>query len=273
MEWFSTFPPTGPPVQAHAQRLPPDKLIAAKAEFKKMEEMGIIRWSISMVTDASDSGLGATLQQHINDTDQSIAFFSWQLQKPETKYSMYDRELLAIFLAVCHFWYFLEARQFTVYTDHRLLTSAMSKSSDQWSARQQRQLSYISEFTMDIQHIPGVDNPMADALSRASISAIHEGNIDFKAMAQDQQGDPEVHACLTAITGLQFQSIPIEGTDLTLIVIHPQVDNAPWCHQSWCRWVFEAVHGLSLIQVSGQQSNSCHLSSSGMAWPGRSENG
>ena len=37
----------GPPVHARARRLPPDKLRIAKEEFRKMEEMGIIRRSNS----------------------------------------------------------------------------------------------------------------------------------------------------------------------------------------------------------------------------------
>ena len=41
------IPTTGPPVHAKARRLPPDKLAIAKAEFQKMEEMGIIRRSSS----------------------------------------------------------------------------------------------------------------------------------------------------------------------------------------------------------------------------------
>ena len=35
------------PVHAHARRLPPDKLETAKAEFKQMEDMGIIQCSSS----------------------------------------------------------------------------------------------------------------------------------------------------------------------------------------------------------------------------------
>ena len=41
------IPTKGPPVHAHARRLPPDKLAAAKAEFDSMEEMGLIRRSSS----------------------------------------------------------------------------------------------------------------------------------------------------------------------------------------------------------------------------------
>ena len=41
------IPTKGPPVHAHARRLPPDKLATAKAEFIRMEAMGIIRRSSS----------------------------------------------------------------------------------------------------------------------------------------------------------------------------------------------------------------------------------
>ena len=37
------IPTEGHPVHARARRLPPDKLVVAKEEFRKMEEMGIIR--------------------------------------------------------------------------------------------------------------------------------------------------------------------------------------------------------------------------------------
>ena len=41
------IPTKGPPVHARARRLPPDKLVLAKAEFDRMEAMGIIRRSSS----------------------------------------------------------------------------------------------------------------------------------------------------------------------------------------------------------------------------------
>ena len=45
-----------------------------------------------------------------------LAFFSHQLRPPERKYSAFDRKLLALYLAVRHFHYFLEARSFIAYT-------------------------------------------------------------------------------------------------------------------------------------------------------------
>lgn len=42
--WIET---KGPPIHARARRLPPDKLLAAKAEFRKLLKLGIIRPSKS----------------------------------------------------------------------------------------------------------------------------------------------------------------------------------------------------------------------------------
>jgi transposase InsO family protein len=60
----------------------------------------------------------------------------------------------------------LEGRQFVVFPDHPPLLGALGRVSEPWSARQQRQLSYIAEFTADIRHIAGQSNRVADTLSR-----------------------------------------------------------------------------------------------------------
>ena len=79
-----------------------------------------------MITDASDVAVGAVLQQYVNGQWCPIAFFSKSLKAAETRYSTFDRELLAIYLAVKHFRYFLEGRQFHIWTDHKPLTFALS---------------------------------------------------------------------------------------------------------------------------------------------------
>ena len=60
----------------------------------------------------------------------------------------------------------LEGGEFLLFTDHKPLTSALFRSSPPWSARQQRHLAYIAEFTSSIVHVPGLENIVADALSR-----------------------------------------------------------------------------------------------------------
>ena len=60
----------------------------------------------NIMTDASDTAVGAVLQQQINGEWKLIAFFSKRLKPAETRYSTFDRELLAIYLAIKHFQHF-----------------------------------------------------------------------------------------------------------------------------------------------------------------------
>ena len=121
---------------------------------------------ISLVTDASATHVGAVLQQREKSSWRPLAFFSAKLSATQQKYSAFDRELLGVFLALRHFRFELEGRRFHIITDHLPLVSALFRVSPPWSARQQRQLSFISEFTSDIRHAPGSANVVADNLSR-----------------------------------------------------------------------------------------------------------
>ena len=62
----------------------------------------------SLTADASDQVVGAILQQFVNGVWVPLAFFSKKLRPPERKYSAFDRELLALYLGIRHFRYFLE---------------------------------------------------------------------------------------------------------------------------------------------------------------------
>lgn len=86
--------------------------------------------SVALTTDASDYAVGAVYEQLVGGVWQPLAFFSRQLRSSERKYSTFDRELLALYLAVRHFRFLLEARPFTVFVDHKPLIFAMSKVSE-----------------------------------------------------------------------------------------------------------------------------------------------
>jgi hypothetical protein len=95
-----------------------------------------------------------------------LSFFSSKLSPAESRYSSFYSELLATYLAVRHFQFMLEARKFHILTDHKPVTYALHRVSEPWSAKQQRQLSYLAEFTADICQVAGKENVVADALSR-----------------------------------------------------------------------------------------------------------
>ena len=136
----------------------------------------------TLTVDASDVAMGGVLEQRINGKFRPVAFFSKKLSVAERKYSAFDRELLGMVRAIEHFRNFVEGRAFTIYTDHKPLTTVLASQSER-SPRQTRHLSFISEFTSDIRHVKGKDNEVADALSR--VEAI-TAQVDLRAMAREQ---------------------------------------------------------------------------------------
>ena len=204
--------------------------------------------SISLTSDASDQAVGAVLEQYVDGFLQPLAFFSKQLRPPEQKYSTFDRELLALYLAIRHFKYFLEGRSFTMFTDHKPLVGAMSKASDLWTARQQRHLAHISEFSTDIRHVSGKDNVVADCLSRNTTGTNTLDNFvlgtDYAAMARAQTQDTDVQAFQTAINGLTIRPIQIHNSGPVLLcdvsLGHPR----PIVPRTFQRQVFEAIQTL-----------------------------
>ncbi|GBN18623.1 Transposon Ty3-I Gag-Pol polyprotein [Araneus ventricosus] len=140
---------------------------------------------LSLFTDASDTAIGAMLQQYENSTWQPITFYSKKLNDTQQNYSTYDRELLGIYLSVKHFKHYLEGRTFTIYTDHKPLIFAFHQKLDKAAPRQARQLIYISQFSTDIKYIKGENNIVADKLSRVTEVSL----IDYDQIADAQTQD------------------------------------------------------------------------------------
>jgi cleavage and polyadenylation specificity factor subunit 1 len=103
---------------------------------------------LALVTDASTSAMGAVLQQRVDNAWQPLAY-SKKLNLAQQIYSAYDRELLAVYNAVKHFRHMLEARHFTIFTDHKPITSFQQKR-DKCSPRQFNHLDFFAQFTTDM---------------------------------------------------------------------------------------------------------------------------
>ena len=204
-----------------------------------------------LTVDASNLAVGGVLEQFLEGNWKPLAFFSRKLDKAQKSYSTFDRELLAMYSAVKHFSYFVEGQTFHIYTDHKPLTFAFASSSECWTSRQQRHLSYIAEYTTDVRHVHGRDNAVADALSRVELSrnpvCMAAGFPDFNLlnMAQAQQADSGVQAYRTAITRLVLADIPIQGTTTTLLCDTSTGVARPIVPLSWRRVVFDAIHCLA----------------------------
>lgn len=122
-----------------------------------------------------------------------------------------------------------------------------------WSARQQCQLVAISEFTMDIQHVVGKSNHVADCLSHALVSPIYVG-IDYYAMTADQSGNLDILALKPAQTGLILEDRPVQDGGPPLVCDISTSRPRPVLPVSWCRRIFDSCM-LCHIQGSGPLLN------------------
>ena len=201
----------------------------------------------SLTVDASIVAICGVLEQRTNGVWRPLGFFSRKLQIPrETKYSTFDRELLAAHFAIRHFRYFLEGRHFTLYTDQDSLVPALRKTADSWTSRQQNQLSAISEYTTDVRHIAGKDNQVADALSRITIDAVELAQgVDYHAMALAQDSDDDIiHLRNDPATSLRLENVRLNSTTSLLCDTSTGVQR-PVVPALFRRRVFDTVHGLS----------------------------
>ena len=220
---------------------------------------------ITLTVDASDHAVGAVLQQLVDKTWQPLAFFSRHLRPAECKYSVFDRELLALYLAIRHFRYYLEGRSFVAYTDHKPLTFAMAKISDPWSARQQRHLASISEYTTDIRHIDGKENYVADALSRPVLSSIQlELGVDYAAMAVAQQTDEDFLSLCAKNTSLVLKQVRFNLSANTLLCDLSTGRPRPIVPAAFRRQFFDAVHNLSHPSIRASRA----MITAKFVWPG-----
>jgi cleavage and polyadenylation specificity factor subunit 1 len=206
---------------------------------------------LALATDASDTHVGAVLQQQVGQHWQPQGFFSKKLSKSEVNYSTFDLELLAAVSGIKHFRSRLEGRPFQLWTDHKPLIFVLHRVSPPTSGRQQRHLAFISKYTNQLVYLPGTSNVVADALSRPVAAArtawvcaaiVDKSPLDLKDMALHQILCPQVQA-LRSSPGLRI--ITQKVGDLDLIGDSSTGIFRPLVPRDLRRQVFEHLHGTA----------------------------
>ena len=117
---------------------------------------------ITLHTDASNYGVGGYLFETVDGIDQPVAFVSRSLNKSQLRWSVIQKEAYGIFFPCMYLQSLLRDRFFTIRTDHRnllFITEASNPMIVRWYMA-------LSEFSFTLEFIPGVDNDIADSLSR-----------------------------------------------------------------------------------------------------------
>ncbi|XP_053406187.1 protein NYNRIN-like [Mercenaria mercenaria] len=114
--------------------------------------------------DASDLGLGSVLLQESDGEKLPVAYASRKLLPREQKYSVIEKECLAIVWAVAKFHRYLFGKDFVLETDHQPLTYLNKAKLS--NSRLMRWALALQPYRISIRAIPGRENVGADYLSR-----------------------------------------------------------------------------------------------------------
>lgn len=198
-----------------------------------------------LVTDASDFGMGAALEQMISGSWRPLSFFSRKFTPTQKNYSTFDRELTAIFESIKYFRYFLEGREFRIVTDHKPLIFVFKQKSEKSSPRQQRQLSFISQFSTTIEHLSGADNIVADALSRVE-AVTFSSEIGLYDLAKAQASDEELKkAMLNSEWSIRIKRFVFGPENIELFCDTSGDSLRPFIPSSLRERIIKSFHSLS----------------------------
>ncbi|SJL15225.1 uncharacterized protein ARMOST_18711 [Armillaria ostoyae] len=118
--------------------------------------------------DASNGAIGAVLSQEQDGRWRPVAFMSKALTATERNYEIYDKELLAIMLALSEWRHYLMGalKDVEIWTDHQNLQ--YFRKPQKLNRRQARWVTELAEYHFVLKHKPGTTNVKADLLSRRS---------------------------------------------------------------------------------------------------------
>jgi hypothetical protein len=119
-----------------------------------------------MESDASKYATGAVLTQtDSNGERHPVAFLSKTFNDTERNYEIYNKELLGIVRALEEWRHYIQGSGFktTVYTDHKNL--AYFRQAQRLNRQQARWSLFLSEFNLELIHLPGHKMLISDALS------------------------------------------------------------------------------------------------------------
>lgn len=136
--------------------------------------------------DASGKGVDAVLIQ----LRHPIAFFSKAFSTSKLSKSVYEKELMALVMAVQHWWQYLLGRRSTIYTDQKSLKYLLKQRIT--TENQQEWMTNLLGFQFDVVYKARVENKVADALSRQFENAEFRTLLSWPAWKQGKEIDEEV---------------------------------------------------------------------------------
>ncbi len=140
-----------------------------------------------------------------------VAFMSKSLSVTEQNYEIYDKELLAIMLALSEWRHYLmgAAKDVEIWTDHQNLQ--YYRLPQKLNRRQARWVTELAEYHFVLRHKPGVLNKKADLLSRREPTMIKARKTITTLSSSNQRTSSTHHAYNRLCTPTDRRSDPTRG--------------------------------------------------------------
>jgi hypothetical protein len=144
-----------------------------------------------------DVAVSAVLNQRINGDLAPISFQSRLLSPDERRYSTYEKECLAVLFGCEKCREYLDHKEFELQCDNLALCWLLNKVKD--VGRLGRWILRLAPYKFRVVHTKGIDNIVADTLSRMFGNAASGESEGFVALLQDL---PLVYTSLDRLCGL-----------------------------------------------------------------------
>ena len=158
-----------------------------------------------------------------------VAAWSRVLSPSQRRYSVTDREWLAVVECVTRVWkHWLLGRTFVIRTDHSPLRQLLTTKGEDFTYRQLRWFEKLEPYSFRVEYLQGKQNQVADALSRTPEFLV----------AAVQQYQPEA-----ILSSLDFQVAVKPGSLLSRSPSRPRSTRTTWPAEDNIRPVAEGKDG------------------------------
>ena len=226
--------------------------------------------------DASGTGIGAVLSQVQDGEERVLAYYSRVLSRPEQRYCVTRRELLAVVAGVKHFHHYVYGQPLLVRTDHGALRWLLNFKNPEGQVA--RWIEILQTYDLTIEYRPGTQHRNADGLSRRPCGSCphceKQEERDQKRQELLGQG-PEVAFCgriaaqktapwVESWTPEQLRAWQLEYPTLCDVIKWKEREEKPiWQHMKgagpmlrifWLQWeTLELRNGVLYVKPSGNQ--------------------
>lgn len=214
-------------------------------------------------TDACDEGMGAVLMQE----GHPISYLSKAFCDRNKGLSTYEKECMAVLLAVYKWRSYLQHQEFILKTDHKSLVFLTEQRAS--TKLQQKAMLKLMDLKFKIQYKQGHANTAADALSRRPYSDQEVAAVSvvqptwLQVLQEGYLEDPEAKSKLTE---LSIKSPDEKGYSLSEGII--RIKNRIWVGSNLLaqRHILQALHSSALGDHSGVNATYQRVKSL-FAWP------